>query len=137
MKRFGFKYSDGGRDEAGFKGDAGDCGLRSICIALELDYAATRKEFMALKGGSVFKGVYKKEMDEFLGEKGWSWEATCSPRIKTRTKLNADDLPSTGTYILRVSRHFTCLRDGIILDNHNPDRDGNRMVYGYWHKDNS
>lgn len=133
MRRFEFKYADGGRLAAGFKGDSGDCGLRSICNALDLDYSTTRKEFMALKGGSVFKGVYKSEMDRFLAEKGWSWKVTCSPQIKSRTKLNADDLPATGTYILRLSKHFTCLRDGIILDTHNPDRDGSRMVYGYWY----
>lgn len=33
-----WKYSDGGRKAAGFKGEARDCVCRAICIADQLDY---------------------------------------------------------------------------------------------------
>ena len=33
-----FKYNDGGRSEAGFKGKTGDCGVRAIAIALGKSY---------------------------------------------------------------------------------------------------
>ena len=33
-----FKYNDGGRAEAGYKGDTGDCVTRAIAIAAELPY---------------------------------------------------------------------------------------------------
>ena len=36
--RVGYKYNDGGRKDTGYKGNAGDCVVRAIAIALELPY---------------------------------------------------------------------------------------------------
>ena len=33
-----FKYDDGGRSEAGFKGHAGDCTVRSVAVATQRPY---------------------------------------------------------------------------------------------------
>ena len=39
-----FYYNDGGRVESGRRGIAGDCAVRAMAIALELDYDACYKE---------------------------------------------------------------------------------------------
>ena len=39
-----------------------------------------------------------------------------------------------GRIIVRLSKHYTCLIDGIIHDTHDPSRNGTRCVYGYWIK---
>ena len=33
-----FKYNDGGREKAGYKGFTGDCGVRALSICLEKPY---------------------------------------------------------------------------------------------------
>ena len=38
----GYKFNDGGRADAGFKGDAGDCVARAIAILLDLPYEEAR-----------------------------------------------------------------------------------------------
>ena len=37
-EKINFKYNDGGRTSAGYKGDTGDCVVRAICIVSELPY---------------------------------------------------------------------------------------------------
>jgi hypothetical protein len=35
---------------------------------------------------------------------------------------------------MSVSKHHNCVIDGVIYDTHDPARNGNRCVYGYWSK---
>jgi hypothetical protein len=37
-----------------------------------------------------------------------------------------------GRVIVKVSKHYTALIDGVIHDTHDPSRGGTRCVYGYW-----
>jgi len=39
-----------------------------------------------------------------------------------------------GRLVVAVSKHYTCVIDGVIYDIHNPHRGGLRCVYGYWSK---
>lgn len=39
-----FIYSDGGRKEVGFKGKAGDCGVRALAIATGMNYKEAYEE---------------------------------------------------------------------------------------------
>lgn len=67
-----WRYNDGGRRDAGFKGDAvGDCVTRAIAIA------------------------------------------------------------SNGL-VARVSKHLCAVKNGVVLDTHDPTRGGTRCVYGYF-----
>jgi hypothetical protein len=45
--------------------------------------------------------------------------------------LRDGELPG-GTIIVKVSRHLVTVIDGVIHDNHNCLRGGDRCVYGYW-----
>ena len=48
-----------------------------------------------------------------------------------RVHLRADE-PPPGRLIVKISRHYTAVIDGVIPDTHDASRGGTRCVYGYW-----
>ena len=139
-----FIYSDGGRSQY-FKGSAGDCVVRAICNATGKDYkevydaineiakserTGKRKARKSSARNGVFKKTYRKYIEEVLG---WKWCPTMQIGSGCKVHLNRDEW-GTGTYIISLSGHLTCLKDGIIYDTYDPSRDGTRCVYGYWYK---
>ena len=126
------QINDGGRQAAGFKGTAGDCFCRAVSIATERDYREVYKLINSL-GGNARTGVMKKVADKVMHELGWEWVATMGIGTGCTTHLRANELP-TGKIIVRLSRHFAAVIDGVLHDNHDSRRGGNRCVYGYWRK---
>ena len=49
--------------------------------------------------------------------------------------LKDDEIPKV-RLIVSVSKHLTCVKDGIIYDSYDPSRNGTRCVYGYYIKKN-
>jgi len=130
---------DGGRAEAGYLGDAGDCVTRSIAIALELPYALVYKELsmgMAALGKprSARDGVARKVYQPYLEQWGWRWVPVMKVGSGCTMHLRADELPP-GRIIARCSRHLCAVVDGVIHDTHDPSREGTRCVYGYFTKE--
>lgn len=130
--------TDGGRADAGFRGkrDAGDCVARSIAIASGLPYMKVYSELALrsqLKGGkkTARDGVLKKVYKQYLVDLGWHWHATMGIGTGCKVHLRTDELPR-GALIVEVSKHVTCVIDGVIHDTHDPSRGGMRCVYGYW-----
>ena len=140
-------YDDGGRSEAGYKGDTGDCGVRSIAIATRLTYQEVYDQINLLaqseRTGKRKKhrsnartGVYRQTMDKFLvGQLGWTWTPTMQIGSGCKVHLRSNELPG-GRLIARLSKHFVAVIDGIIHDTCDPSRDGTRCVYGYWEPTN-
>jgi hypothetical protein len=142
-----WEYNDGGRADAGFKGKAGDCVTRAIAIATGLPYKEVYDELgrrSKLRAESYrgkrkkFKntardGVHREIYEAYLEELGWTWTPTMQVGQGCKVHLRADELPE-GTVIVRVSRHVVTVVDGVIQDNHNSSRGGNRCVYGYYTK---
>lgn len=142
-----FIYSDGGREDAGYKGQTGDCVLRAIAIATGLPYAQVRtdlmertKEYRATRrtkkakrmtNNSAFNGVYDDIYKPYLLELGWQWVPCTAIGSKERVHVCASELPN-GTLILRLSRHLATWKDGMLHDTHDCSRGGQRMVYGYF-----
>jgi len=125
-----FKYNDGGRADAGFKGTAGDCGARAMAIALELDYKTVYKELAQANKDMGFaksarNGIMKNVYDMVLKRHGWVWHQ--APKFDGR-KARCSDMP-TGVVIARQARHFVAVIDG--QPNDIWDCTG-KMVYGYW-----
>jgi hypothetical protein len=154
--RNGVKYSycqtmimsDGGRSIY-FQGTAGDCGTRAICNATGMDYKevydslqrisknwgkkATKRN-LQIRNNSVRNGTYMEVMRYYLEEElGWTWVATSGIGVKTAVHVRGDELPK-GALIVRVSKHYTAMVDGVLIDNHDCSRQGTRKVYGYWIK---
>ena len=130
-----FTYSDGGRSNY-FKGEAGDCVVRAISIATEIDYKVIydklfdlNKDYIAKKntklskkmksrtrerGGSPRSGNYKKIYHDYLLNNNWRWVSLRKFGSKERTKL--DELTNKGNIIVAVNRHLMCMKNGTVYD---------------------
>ena len=62
---------------------------------------------------------------------GFKWTPTMLIGQGCKVHLLADELPK-GKLIVNVSKHFTCVIDGIINDTYDCSREGTRCVYGYY-----
>jgi hypothetical protein len=135
-------YNDGGRTEAGFKGDTGDCVTRAIAIATSRPYKevydfvnnfAKQSGTHGSKRGrtSARTGVIKTDTKKIMAALGFEWVPLMKIGQGCKTHLKREELPS-GTIIVNLSRHVCTVIDGVIHDNHYPAREGTRCVYGYW-----
>ena len=136
-----FAYDDGGREAAGFKGDARDCVCRAIAIATGRPYRevydklnelgkaerASKKRTRSNARNGVFKATTRKAMEFF----GLEWVPLMKIGSGCTVHLRPDELPA-GTLVAKVSRHVVAVIDGVTHDTFDPSRGGNRCVYGYW-----
>jgi hypothetical protein len=127
-----YQYNDGGRKAAGFKGIAGDCVVRAISIALNLDYKTTYKQLAQANKDygnekSARNGLSKKVYSPFLTQHGWVWRS--APKFDGR-KARCADMPK-GIVIARQAHHLVAVIDGVPNDIGDLSH---KMVYGYWAK---
>ena len=137
-----FVNDDGGRAAAGFIGTTGDCVTRAIAIATQRPYqeiydlinqfAKCERTGTRKKGrSSARSGVYKYTTTKIMKHLGWVWVPTMTIGSGCKVHLRDGELP-LGRLVVSVSKHWVAVIDGVIHDNHDPSRDGNRCVYGYW-----
>ena len=143
-----YKYNDGGRAHAGFKGSAGDCVARAVTIASYNDYALV---YNALAEGNATQRAGKKTppgkrtagagintnrvwFKRYMVSLGFVWVPTMQIGTGCRVHLVADELPA-GRLVVSLSKHYTAVIDGTVHDDHDPRRGGKRCVYGYWRFD--
>lgn len=125
-------YNDGGRSKYFTATDVGDCAVRAVAIATGKDYKEVYDAFKVLnKGKSCRDGTPKKVDKKYLTDAGWIWHPCMTVGSGCTTHLTADELPK-GTLIVSVSKHLTCVKDGVIHDTYDCSRGGTRCVYGYW-----
>lgn len=154
-ERMKFVYDDGGRKAAGFKGAAGDCVTRAICIVAEMPYDEIYERMAdgmgkqrKSKGRTARNGIStsRKWFKDFMGTLGFVWTPTMGIGTGCKVHLWGGELP-TGRIIARVSGHYCAVIDGVIHDTFDPQRDAHvmdvkdgvtthsvqrRCVYGYW-----
>lgn len=142
-----FVYNDGGRSIAGFKGTAGDCVCRAICIATgkpykevwdylaSQSYSQRESKRVKKKSNTADKGisVKRKWFSDYMKSLGFKWQPTMGIGSGCKVHLKADELP-TGTIICSLSKHYTTVIDGVIHDIYDCSREGTRCVYGYYYK---
>ena len=151
-----YQYDDGGRTVAGFTGVAGDCTVRALAIATQKPYrevyaainaiAAEHERRGKRKRGisSARNGVYANTVRRYLDSIGWQWTPTMFIGSGCTVHLHDGELP-TGRLIVSISKHLTCIIDGVIHDTYDPQREtliiengvqriAHRCVYGYWQK---
>lgn len=141
-----FIEHDGGRAEAGFKGQTGDCVTRAIAIATGIPYAQVyelvnqfAKDTVKVSKGKVRKssartGVYKDTSRAVMAHLGWRWVPTMAVGTGCTVHLKAEELPKGRALVVKVSKHFAAVIDGVLFDTHDCSRDGTRCVYGYYVK---
>ena len=137
-----FVYNDGGRTVSGFKGHTGDCVTRAIAIATNTPYLEVYQQIneMAKAAGdertSARTGVFKKtqlEIREWLAQNGWKWVPVMGFGTGCTMHVSEKELPK-GNLILRLSKHYAAVIDGVLHDTHDCSRNGTRCVYGYFIK---
>ena len=131
----GYAYNDGGRRQAGYKGEAGDCVVRAIAVALQLPYAQVRKDLMAetekwlttgrdskakratrkrLKGGySVRNGVRPEVYESYIKAQGWK----PVPGVSA-ANVYLDTVPSkfAANCICKTRKHLVAVTDNVVQD---------------------
>jgi len=143
------KFDDGGRANAGYKGMAGDCVVRSIAIAANLSYKKVYEDLyqaneifrttsktklarsLKQKNDSPRTGTHRVVLKKYLLQLGWKWTPTMFVGQGCKVHLKKDELPN-GTLIVSCSKHITVLKDGVLHDTYDCSRNGTRCVYGYW-----
>ena len=152
-----FNYNDGGRKDAGYKGDAGDCVCRSIAIVTGKPYKEVYDSLNQIskeighwhvhrlektsygntyqKKSSARTGVHKEVYQKYLKSLGYQWIPTMGIGTGCKVHLKPDELPA-GRLIVRVSKHLTAVIDGVLNDTWDCSREGKRCVYGYFVKNN-
>ena len=141
-----FNYNTGGREKY-FKGtNVRDCVTRAITIATGMDYlevynginAEAKKEHQGKRmrtKSTARNGVYKGTIKRYIeGVLGWVWVPCMGIGTGCQKHLNAEELPQKGNYILNLSGHLSCIKDGVLNDTYDCSRNGTRCVYGYWRK---
>lgn len=142
-----FLRSDGGRLAAGFQGRAQDCVVRAVAIVtgrpyadvygeLALVNAATRKTKLRVKSAgqrTASNGIYTTTpmFKRYMASQGFVWTATMGIGTGCKVHLRPEELP-TGRLIVAVSKHYTSMIDGVLIDTHDCSRGGTRCVYGYY-----
>ena len=138
-------YTDGGRSKY-FKAEkVGDCACRAIAIGTGMDYKevydlinsyAKREHTGKRKKGisDARDGVYKDTIWRILTDLGWKWVPTMFIGQGCKVQLNSEELPK-GRLIVSVSKHLTCVIDGVLYDTYDCSRNGTRCVYGYYIKE--
>jgi hypothetical protein len=146
-----YVFDDGGRANAGYKGKAGDCVVRSVAIASGLPYPEV---YAALadgmgnqrksKGRTARNGVSTKRkwFKDYMQSIGFLWTPTMAIGQGCKVHLLKGELPQ-GRLIVALSKHYTAVIDGVIYDTFDPSRANifvengvtsmsHRCVYGYW-----
>lgn len=139
-----FIYSDGGRSKYFKASNVGDCVVRAIANATNIDYLEIYNRLKELakeesvkhhkgnKQSSVRNGVFKETWKKYLDEIGWKHIITAKIGQSEKVHLNENELPTDKIMIVQVSKHLTCIKNGVLYDTYDCSRNGSRMVYGYW-----
>lgn len=139
-----FQFNDGGRAAAGYRGKAkGDCGARALAIVAQMsyveacalvnEYAEQERPRGKNKRSNAQTGVWVDTMKKILRDLGFIWTPTMGIGTGCTIHLTASELPA-GRLLVRTSRHYTSMVNGVIQDAYDPSREGKRCVYGYWRK---
>ena len=140
----GFNYNDGGRSKYYSTEKVGDCVCRAISIATGKDYKEVYDLINEMskkkktgkrktKVSNARNGVYRTTYQKLLESLGWEWHPTMGIGTGCTMHMRKEELP-TGTIIVSLSRHLSCVIDGVVNDTYDCTRDGNRCVYGYFTK---
>jgi hypothetical protein len=144
-----YKYNDGGREAAGYKGKTGDCVARSIAIASGRPYQEvydrlaqgnaseriTKRSRPSSSDGvkTAAKGIHvrRKWFKDYMAELGFKWVSTMGIGTGCKVHLREGELPN-GRLMVHVSNHCCAVIDGVLNDTYDGSRAGTRCVYGYW-----
>lgn len=139
---FPFKFNDGGRANY-YKGRTGDCVVRAISIALDLDYKfvySSMNKFLKMMKAHTPKhnsrmGINRFYHTKFLEQLGWQYLSLSKlgRRYHHLNKLDLSRLPHS-VYIIHCEGHLTVIKNGELNDTFDCSRNGKRAVKGIYVK---
>ena len=123
------------------KKSTGDCGTRSLCLALDLPYRSTWNKITQLIRSNYFYrypgsdwqaskrtangGVCKRIMSKFLYDHGWRYYSAPAGSL-----FKAENLPEL--CIAEQSGHWVCIRDGAVWDTYDSRGKRARKLKGWF-----
>jgi hypothetical protein len=141
-----WEENDGGRASY-HHGEGGDCAVRALAIAAKIDYMDAAQEIQEVidvergkknrktgkydRRSNVRTGVFMTTMKRAMENRGWKWTPTMGIGTGCTVHVCAEELPE-GRIILRLSKHYAAVIDGVLNDTGDCSRDETRCVYGYW-----
>ena len=125
--------TDAGRSKYFKAKNVGDCVTRAITLATNKDYKEVYDTIRKLSGKTARNGVSKSDTRLVMQFFGFKWKPLMEVGTGCKAHLKEGEIP-TGTIICKLSGHVVCVKDNVIYDAFDPQRDGNRCVYGYWYK---
>lgn len=125
-------YNDGGRAKYFSATKVADCVTRAIAIATNRDYKEIYNEIKKVVGYTPRNGVYKKDSKKVMEHFGFMWHSCSGIGKGCKVHLVDNEIPMQGAIICQVTKHVTCVVNGVINDTFDPSRGGTRCVYGYW-----
>lgn len=138
-----FVHNDGGRLAAGFKGSAGDCGVRAAAIVSRRSYREVYDELFAMqceyisrkrklknKKASPRNGVYRDVLHDYMTANGATYIAFAGIGKPPIRVFQVAAHYSQRRLILRLARHYSTLIDGCNHDTwyQHPEK----RVYSIW-----
>lgn len=138
--RFLWRYDDGGRAQAGYKGKAGDCICRAIAIACDRPYAEVYKALNALcrphwksprsQTPSARFGMSREIYEPLLIAEGWLYRKF--PRLELFTEKY---VPLEGRSIVPLPSHICAVVHGVIRDTYDCSDKGTCWIHGYYRRE--
>ncbi len=141
--KFKIFYTDAGRSKY-FKSNnrVGDCVVRAICLALELDYKNTYNHlnnFLKSRGSYSKRNnsrtsILQDDLMAYMDLLGWEYKPL--KKIKGRYHhLNPVDLAQLPpVYIALLRKHIVAVKFGYVMDRYDCTKNGRRAVYGVFVK---
>lgn len=115
------------------KDDVGDCAVRSICCAENLEWLEAY-DLMSEYAREVWSPFNcKKGYEHILTKLGYTYYSIPRPKKgqKRPTVASFAKEHKEGTYLPIVANHYVCIKDGKYFDSWDS---GRLSVYGYWKK---
>ena len=126
----------GGREKYYRKLTVGDCVVRAIAIANNMDYKVTYNIIKNYNNGfSPRDGVNRKYYEAALKDMGWEYIPCCGRgHVGEYVRFNEKELPTDEIIICKIDGHIAAVINGVLHDTYDCSRQGTRHVYGYWKK---
>ena len=89
----------------------GDCATRAVTIGLNIDYVEALKK-LSETGIQILQPYnFSHAVMDIVIQK----QSKTHPAIKGQPRLKVTDF-NEGTYILQIANHYTCVKNGVLLD---------------------
>lgn len=116
------------------KDEYGDCVIRAITKALNMDWLSVFDELVPISREMQAPYNSKVCYESYLKEKGFKYVGISNKKGSKRptVKSFAKEHPN-GVYVLRVANHIVTVTEGKYYDTWDS---GEKSLYGYWIKEN-